>query len=329
MTNLLILIALVGLGVMFLQSRQEITPQKRLQSLTARWQRRAGSAQLKSQSGADALKPRRLTREQHDSDIPILDQLLKRLPRLKGLRQKLQRTGRDIKVSQYLLAVALSCAIWSLVIITMANLKPIVAIFAGILIGLWFPRFVINKMIARRQKKFIIQFPDGLDLMVRSLRAGLPLHEAFETIITQIPGPVAVTFASIGEQMQLGKPIEEALQNQADHLDIEEFRFFVTAMAIQKETGGNLTETLENLGDVLRKRKQVKLKIKAMSSEARASAIIIGSLPFIMFGVLMKMAPDYMALLFEDPRGTMMLVVGLFFIALGAGVMNKMVKFEI
>ena len=129
--------------------------------------------------------------------------------------------------------------------------------------------------------------------------------------------------------MKLGKQVEDALDETADRLNTPDFKFFVIAISIQKETGGNLAETLDNLSDILRKRLQMKLKVKAMSSEARASAIIIGILPFLLFGVLLFVNYSYVSVLFTDPRGMVMGGAGLGSMAMGMFVISRLIKFEI
>lgn len=141
--------------------------------------------------------------------------------------------------------------------------------------------------------------------------------------------PVGIEFRRITNSVKLGQTLEEALWDASRRLDTPDFKFFVISLSVQRETGGNLAETLHNLGDILRKRQQLKLKIKAMSSEARASAYIIGSLPFIMLGILMMINRKYVMVLFTDPRGLIFVGVGLLLIGLGALIMSKMVKFEI
>jgi tight adherence protein B len=123
--------------------------------------------------------------------------------------------------------------------------------------------------------------------------------------------------------------LTDALWTIAPNVDTPEFRFFIISLTIQQDTGGNLAETLENLGGIVRRRKQMKLKIKAFSSEAKASAYIIGSLPFVMFAILMMMNPGYASQLYTDPRGIIMIGAGLTSYAIGIGVMAKMVRFDI
>ena len=146
---------------------------------------------------------------------------------------------------------------------------------------------------------------------------------------TEIGDPVGIEFRRVADSAALGVSLIDALWEAAKRIDTPEFRFFVVAITIQRETGGNLGETLENLAEILRKRLQMQLKVKALSSEARSSAMIIGALPFAMFGILMALNRDYAMKLITDPRGEMMLGAGLFLMFLGIVMMSKMVKFEV
>ncbi len=136
-------------------------------------------------------------------------------------------------------------------------------------------------------------------------------------------------FRHIADAMKLGQPLEVALSEAAQRIPLTDFHFFVISLSVQKETGGNLTETLENLSNLLRRRQQMKLKIRAMSGEAKASAYIIGSLPFILGTIIYMMNPEYTSQLFTDPRGRIMVGVGLAWLSIGAVIMAKMVSFEI
>ena len=200
---------------------------------------------------------------------------------------------------------------------------------AAIAAGLGLPHLVVARMTERRLKRFGQLFPEAIDLMVRGIRSGLPISETIASIGQELADPVGPEFRRITDAVRLGQPLEEALWDVARRLDTPEFKFFVISLSVQRETGGNLAETLENLSEVLRKRLQMQLKIKAMSSEAKASAYIIGSLPFIMFAILILMNPGYVGKLFTDPRGVILVGIGLATICVGAFVMSKMVKFEI
>ena len=165
--------------------------------------------------------------------------------------------------------------------------------------------------------------------MVRGLRSGLPITETLGVVASEIPGPVGIEFRMVADKMKIGRTMEAALQETADRLGTPEFQFFVITLAIQRETGGNLAETLSNLADVLRKRAQMKLKIRAMSSESKASAWIVGSLPFIVFGLVWFINPHYMGGFFVDQRLIVAGLGGLVWMSIGAFIMAKMVNFEI
>ena len=179
------------------------------------------------------------------------------------------------------------------------------------------------------KNKFINNFPEAIELMVRGIKSGLPIGESIKIVSEELPDPIGTEFAQINDQVRIGKKLEEAMEEAGRRLNLQEFNFMTVAMAIQAETGGNLAETLGNLGNVLRKRRQLKLKIKALSSEAKASAYIIGSLPFIMTGLIHLTNEGYLAPLWNDPRGHMSIAGGLLWFAMGIGIMYKMVKFEI
>ena len=172
----------------------------------------------------------------------------------------------------------------------------------GLLVGVGLPHFVISKLIKRRVDKFTARFPDAIELMVRGLRSGLPISETIGIVADELPDPVGTEFRAVSDKMKIGRTMDAALQETADRLGTPEFQFFVISLAIQRETGGNLAETLSNLADVLRKRAQMKLKIRAMSSESKASAYIIGALPFIVFGLIWFINGNYMQNFFVDQR---------------------------
>jgi tight adherence protein B len=203
------------------------------------------------------------------------------------------------------------------------------ALFAGMFAGVGIPHFVVGFLIKRRINKFNSNFPDAIELMVRGLRSGLPITETLGIVATELPGPVGVEFRAVGDKMKIGRTMESALQDTADRLGTPEFQFFVITLAIQRETGGNLAETLSNLADVLRKRSQMKLKIRAMSSESKASAIIVGALPFIVFTLVFMINPSYMDDFFTDQRLIVAGLGGLTWMSIGAFIMAKMVNFEI
>jgi tight adherence protein B len=250
------------------------------------------------------------------------------IPKPALMRKRLEMTGKDITLGKY----AMVCMTIALVIASLAMLRG-APILLSLLLGLFFgvggPHFFIGKMIQRRIKKFNSNFPDAIELMVRGLRSGLPITETLGIVASEIGGPVGIEFRMVSDKMKIGRTMEVALQETADRLGTAEFQFFVITLAIQRETGGNLAETLSNLADVLRKRAQMMLKIRAMSSESKASAWIVGSLPFIVFTLVWFINPRYIGGFFVDPRLMVAGLIGLVWMSIGAFIMAKMVNFEI
>jgi tight adherence protein B len=269
-------------------------------------------------------------RNLQDSSIASLDRLIKRsLPKIKLLRQRLDRSGWPLRIGDYLLICLTTAAIAGLGAVLLAGVGWLVGTLIGIACGLGLPHLVLARRIARRTKKFVSLLPEALDLIVRGIRSGLPASEALRTIGEEIQEPIGGEFRQVTDQMKIGVAMDEAMWATARRLAIPEFNFLVISLSIQQETGGNLAEILEKLSDMVRRREQMRLKVKAMSSEARASAMIIGSLPFIMAGVISFINPGYINTLFTDPRGWVMIGMGLTSLLVGLGVMSKMIKFEI
>ena len=271
-----------------------------------------------------------LRRNRQDSSIASLDRLIKRaLPNVALLRLRLARSGWPLKIGDYILISLVVGVVSALAIAITFGMSILISALAGVVLGVGGPHVALSRRIARRTKKFVALLPEALDLIVRGIRSGLPASEALRTIAEEIQDPVGAEFRDVTDQMRIGVTMDEAMWSSARRLAIPEFNFLVISLAIQQETGGNLAEILEKLSDMVRRREQMRLKVKAMSSEARASAMIIGSLPFIMAGVISFVNPGYMNTLFTDPRGWVMIGIGLTSLLIGVGIMSKMIKFEI
>jgi tight adherence protein B len=250
------------------------------------------------------------------------------IPKPALLRKRLDQTGKNITVGKYaMISAGLLTAVAALLL--MKGAPFLLALSFGMFVGVGVPHFVVGKMIKRRLAKFNSNFPDAIELMVRGLRSGLPITETLGIVSAEIPGPVGLEFRAVADRMKIGRTMEAALQETADRLGTAEFQFFVITLAIQRETGGNLAETLSNLADVLRKRTQMKLKIRAMSSESKASAMIVGALPFIVFVLVYMINPSYMQNFFVDERLIVAGLGGLVWMGIGVFIMAKMVNFEI
>ena len=250
------------------------------------------------------------------------------IPKPALLNKRLQQTGKAISLPQYALA-CLGLAVLVGAGLMTRGVPVLLSIFIALFIGIGLPHKIIGKLIRRRVAKFTARFPDAIDLMVRGLRSGLPISETLGVVGEEIPGPIAEEFRAVSDKMKIGRTMEAALQETADRLGTPEIQFFVITLAIQRETGGNLAETLGNLSDVLRKRAQMKLKIRAMSSESKASAWIVGALPFIVFGLIWMINQEYMLKFFQDERLMIAGGGGLIWMGVGVFIMSRMVNFEI
>lgn len=297
-------------------------------SLKKRLERVSGTAPAKSLK--DSAQTGGLRRRTSDSNIPLLDKLIKAtLPNPEKMRERLARTGKNLSLGEYLIINAISVVVFFLLFSQVLAWAKITSFFMSIALGLYLPHRITGRMGDKRINRFLANFPEAIDTICRGLRSGLPITETISTVGNELPDPIGVEFTRIADGVRMGRSLEESMWEVAKRLDTPEFRFFIIALAIQRETGGNLAETLGNLGELLRKRRQLRLKIRAMSSEARASAMIIGSLPFVMFGLLMAVNSEYMMVLLTETKGKMLMGGGLTWLSLGVLTMKQMINFEI
>ncbi len=199
----------------------------------------------------------------------------------------------------------------------------------GFFIGLLgLPRWALGMMVAGRQKKFANQLADAIDIIVRGVKSGLPLNQCMRIIGAESPEPLRAEFQSLVDASAMGVPLEQSLQRMYERMPLAEVNFFAIVLVIQQKTGGNLSESLGNLSTVLRARKLMKEKVKALSSEAKASAMIIGSLPIVVMCMVYFTRPSYIMILFIEPVGNLILLGAATMMSMGIFVMNKMVNFK-
>lgn len=272
---------------------------------------------------------RSLRRQEGDAALPLLTSLLAHLPSITLLRDRIARSGMSMSAERYLSYNLFLFLLAAMAFIGVFELGVAVALLLSIAIGLGLPHMILNFRIARRTKKFLVLFPDAIDLIVRGLRAGLPVTESIKMVAREIDEPVGSVFQLMTEKMALGIPLEKTLYETARKYRITEFDFFVTSIVLQRETGGNLSEILSNLSEALRQRLMMRLKIKAMSSEAKASMYIISALPFMVLGALSFTSPEYLLPLIEDYRGNIALGIAGGMLGMGVFIMVRMTKFEI
>ncbi|HEY5238799.1 MAG TPA: type II secretion system F family protein [Rhizomicrobium sp.] len=243
------------------------------------------------------------------------------------LRRRLERAGLSITPQVYWII----CAVLGIVTAagTLVTHKPwYVALLGAFGMGIGLPRWVVGFLTRRREKKFTGQFANAIDVIVRSVRTGLPTNEALKIVAKESPAPVGPEFTTLIESMKVGVTLEQGLKKMYDNMPTPEVSFFAIVMTVQQKSGGNLSEALSNLAGVLRDRKRLEGKIKAMSSEAKASAMIIGSLPPVMMGLTWLTSPDYIDLLFTQRMGNLILAGCVTWMAIGIAVMRKMINFK-
>lgn len=259
----------------------------------------------------------------------IASLLLKPLPDSKRIEALLENAGVKMTAKQFVFRrVIITLGI--ILLITVAFGKSILlAAPVALIIGIWLPFKILKYKINKQSQAFLRSFPEAIDLIVRGLRAGLPVSESVVQVSTELPEPIRSVFTNIANTMKLGVSLEKALLEAAKKLELREFHFFTTSIVLQRETGGNLSEILNNLSEVLRARFMMKMKIHAVTSEARASAVIIGSLPFIVSGAVAFLSPKYLLPLIDEPGGNQALAVAAGMLGFGLWVMRRMARFEI
>ena len=179
---------------------------------------------------------------------------------------------------------------------------------------------------SRYQRQFLDIFPDALDLIVRAVRAGLPASEAIELAAREVPTPVGSEFQRMLDEMRIGVEMEDALQDAAERIRVPDFRFFVVSLLLQRRTGGGIAETLANLSTIIRQRKSLRQKARALAAEAKASATIVAIMPFVAGAGLFLINRELMSLLLVDPRGRQMLGIAFISLLLGIGAMKAIIK---
>jgi len=245
-----------------------------------------------------------------------------------SLKSRLIQAGLPITPVRFYLFSAL-LALVLLIVLFIAGASPVVMLGVAVVAGLGLPRWVLGFLISRRQNKFLDEFPNALDVIVRSIRSGLPLNDAIRLIATEGTEPVKSEFRRVIEAQQVGFSIPDACARMTNQMPLQEVNFFAIVIAIQSQAGGNLSEAIGNLSKVLRDRKKMKAKVKALSMEAKASAVIIGALPFIVSFLVYITSPHYIMVLFTDPRGHFILGFSAIWMSIGIFVMRNMVNFDI
>lgn len=244
------------------------------------------------------------------------------------LKAKLSQAGLSITETRFYVFSAIF-GIFAFVVALIGGMGPLVALGIAFIAGAGLPRWFVGFLVKRRQNKFLEEFPNALDVMVRSIKSGLPLTDALRLIAAEGQEPVRTEFRKIVESQQVGLSVPDACARMFTSIPLQEVNFFAIVIAIQSQAGGNLSEALGNLSRVLRERRKMRAKVGALSMEAKASAAIIGALPFIVTLLVYLTSPEYIMVLFQDSRGHLILGISGVWMSIGILVMRNMINFDI
>jgi tight adherence protein B len=291
--------------------------QKRLAAVT--------KSQVRAVQGTDANQQRR---KNVQSMLKQLEQKQAEQKKRPTIRRRLEMAGLQMTVRQYWIMCG-SIAAVTLLIGLIFRQSMMISLLGAFSLGLGMPRWALGFLKARREKAFTREFATAIDIVVRSVRTGLPVNEAMKVVASEVADPVGSEFKLLCEGQKVGIALDQGLARMYERMPTPEVSFFGIVLTIQQKSGGNLSEALSNLSEVLRDRKRLEGKIRAMSSEAKASAMIIGSLPPGVAIMLYLSSPDYIAVLFHEQLGQLMLMGCAVWMSLGVLVMKKMVSFKV
>jgi tight adherence protein B len=267
-------------------------------------------------------------RRQVADTLKELEQKQKQREKL-TMRMRLERAGLDITTRTFWMVSAVAGVVAGAVTyVSLPGMNPLIALAAAFVGGLGLPRWIVTRMIKRRQSKFLDEFANSIDVIVRGVKSGLPLNECLNIIARESPSPIREEFKEVVEQQRVGIPLAECFERMMARMPLPEVNFFAIVIAIQAQAGGNLSEALGNLAGVLRDRKRMQAKVKALSAEAKASAGVLAALPFAVMLMVYLSTPGYIKILFTAKMGNFMLLCGAFWMTCGVLTMKKMINFK-
>jgi tight adherence protein B len=319
-------IALAGLavgGIVYVLVMPFMSGERKASKRVANVAQGQTKSRVRSALQSQPLQMRKKQVQDSIKDMEAREKAKKRVP----LRVKLSRAGLSIKPrTYYIISVATGLVGGFVVLITGSSL--LVSLLVAFACGFGLPRWFVARSAKRRQAKFLVEFANAIDIIVRGVKSGLPLNDCLQIIATEAPEPVKSEFIDLIEQQKVGVPLARAFERMHDRMPLQEVNFFAIVIAIQSQTGGNLAEALSNLAQVLRDRYRLQAKVRAFSAEAKASALIIGSLPPCVMGIVYFTTPTYIDLLFTEKLGNVMLMVSATWMLIGVLVMRKMINFD-
>lgn len=315
----------VSYGVLFSRIENEKKAQSRFDRVKA-----AETDRVKIKASRDRLSEMTKRRKSVQDSLKELEKKQAEDNKKKAatLKAKINQAGLGFTETQFHMAsLALGLAAGAFAIL--AGMQIFLALGIAFVVGAGIPRFFVNFALKRRMKKFIDELPNALDVMVRSIKSGLPLNDALRLIASEAKDPVKSEFRRVVESQQMGLSVPDSIARMYLTVPLSEVNFFAIVIQIQAQAGGNLSEALGNLSRVIRDRKKMRAKVTALSMEAKASAVIIGALPFIVATLVYMTSPDYMMILFTDPRGHLIMGASAVWMSIGIFVMRNMINFDI
>lgn len=328
MTILAPLLAAVALGtVIFVVAYPYLSgekkTEKRISHVTASRSAKAASraadevAATRKKAVADTLKD--LEEQKQESQKRV------------SLRLRMQRAGFNLDTKHFWyasLAFGLSVGLTAFFMIPPSSYQPVMVALLAFIGTMGLPRWILSKLISRRQHKFTKELANAIDIIVRGVKSGLPLNECLQIIARESPEPLASEFTEIVEQQRVGVPLGECLDRLIQRMPTPEVKFLSIVIAIQQQAGGNLSEALGNLATVIRDRQKITMKVQALSAEAKSSAAVLASLPPGVMVMVHMASPDYIGPLFTTNMGNVMLGIGGLWMLCGVLVMRKMINFK-
>jgi tight adherence protein B len=289
-------------------------------------ERRVAAAARAESLTRSARTPQKSRREQVEGTLKQLEQR-QRKARRPPLPVRISQAGLNWSKRRFIM-ISIGLGIFAFLVILPLTDSLLTALASGFTAGCGLPLWLLKFLKKRREARFLDGLPDAVDVIVRGIKAGLPLLDSLKMIASEAPEPMRSEFRGIIETQTIGIPLSEACLKLYERIPVAEANFFGIVVSIQQRAGGNLSEALGNLSNVLRDRKKMKAKIKAMSMEAKASASIIGALPIIVMTLVWLTSPDYIELLWTEALGRLMLACCAIWMFIGIMVMRKMINFD-
>ena len=297
------------------------------------WDQRKAKARILRERLASAEKPAEaplqlaLLRDEMLSRIPAFDTLLRRSPRVSQLQKLLAQGHVDVRAGNFLMLCAFAALIFAVLAFFAAG--NIVFAWAGALLGFFIPYAYASHMRAKRFQKFEEKFPEAIDTLSRAVRAGHAFTTALEMIASEITEPVSGEFRQLYEEQKFGLPVRDALINLTDRIPLVDVKFFVTAVMLQRETGGNLAEILDNLSYVIRERFKILRQVRVHTAQGRLTMLLLMALPPTIVALMLTINPGFISPLFTDPIGHALIVVGITLQTMGYFVIRKIIRIQV